>query len=77
MLRKDASLFVADDTTPGRDSEINEELESHPVFSKKYWKILDLMKFHASLSHLRPQLETAIQGAESVVIHNDNIVAFK
>jgi len=90
MLRNDASLIVlpskldddnerlgdADETLPESDDEINEELESHTDFSKKYIKMLDLMKFHMCLSHLQPQLETAIQGAESVVIPHDNIIAF-
>ena len=91
MLRNDASLIVlpskldddnerlgdADETLPEDDDEINKELESHIDFSTKYIEMLDLMKFHACLSHLQPQLETAIQGAESVVIPHDNIIAFE
>ena len=93
MLRNDASLIVlpgkldddsersgdddADETLPEGDDEINEELESHIDFSKKYMQMLDLMKFHTCLSHLQPHLETAIEGAESVVIPHDNIIAFE
>mmetsp|Transcript_27899 Transcript_27899/g.48241 ORF Transcript_27899/g.48241 Transcript_27899/m.48241 type:complete len:169 (-) Transcript_27899:136-642(-) len=67
----------ADETLPEGDDEINKELESHVDFSTKYIEMLDLMKFHVCLSHLQPQLQTAIEGAESVVIPHDNIIAFE
>ncbi|KAL7541959.1 hypothetical protein ACHAXR_011387 [Thalassiosira sp. AJA248-18] len=66
---------------PEEDDWINEELECHADFTKGYEKMMEWMKFHTCLSHLQPHLETAIQkgsieGAESVVIPHDNIVAF-
>jgi len=92
MLRNDASLIVlpsklddengdgdSEELLPEGDEEINEELASHAYFSEGYTKMLDWLKFHTCLSHLQPQLETAIQkgsSAESVVIPHDNIVAF-
>eukprot|EP00578_Thalassiosira_sp_NH16_P007264 CAMPEP_0181126696 /NCGR_PEP_ID=MMETSP1071-20121207/27779_1 /TAXON_ID=35127 /ORGANISM="Thalassiosira sp., Strain NH16" /LENGTH=582 /DNA_ID=CAMNT_0023212339 /DNA_START=166 /DNA_END=1914 /DNA_ORIENTATION=- len=71
----------SEELTPEPDEEVNEELESRTVFSKGYTKMLEWMKFLACLSHLQPQLERAIQkgsieGAESVVIPHDNIIAF-
>lgn len=97
LLRKDATLIVLpcelDDDEEGEeemketedipkdDDEINEELESHADFTKGYTKLMDLIKFHTCLSHLQPQLETALEkgseGAESVVIPHDDIVAFE
>ena len=72
----------SEELTPEPDEEVNEELESRTVFSKGYTKMLEWMKFLACLSHLQPQLERAIQkgsieGAESVVIPHDNIIAFE
>ena len=98
MVRNDASLIVLpsqieddegtksnddeDELIPEGDEDVNEAMDSHADFTRGYAKILDLMKFHACLSHLQPQFESAIQngdteGVESVVIPHDNIVAFE
>eukprot|EP00581_Thalassiosira_minuscula_P013882 CAMPEP_0183736140 /NCGR_PEP_ID=MMETSP0737-20130205/48588_1 /TAXON_ID=385413 /ORGANISM="Thalassiosira miniscula, Strain CCMP1093" /LENGTH=559 /DNA_ID=CAMNT_0025970073 /DNA_START=81 /DNA_END=1761 /DNA_ORIENTATION=+ len=85
MLRNDATLTVLPslgkneelEGLPEDDESMNEALESHADFTKGYKKILNLMKFHACLSHLQPYLENAIRGEESVVIPNENIIAFE
>lgn len=95
MVRNDAALIVlpsqfvnADDRQvddsdiPDADDNVNEAVNKHVDFQKGYKKLMDLMKFHACLSHLQPHFEKAIQkgsaeGVESVVIPHDNIVAFE
>ena len=64
------------------DDRADEELDTHDEFTKRYENMKDLIKFHTCLSHLQPQMATAIQkgtrgGAESVVIPHENIVAFE
>lgn len=89
LIQNDASMIIlpskvdenGEEDLPEGDGGINEAHESHPDFSKEYDKMLDRMKFHMCLSHVRPQLETAIQkdsmeSADSVVIPHDDIVAF-
>lgn len=66
---------------PDEDDNINEHLECIVDFNTNYDNMLDRMKFHLCMSHLQPQLHNAIQrssinGAESVVIPHDNIIAF-
>lgn len=100
LLRNDASLTVLpaelDDENealdddqlaiPKGDESINMDLGCHTDFSKEYENVLNLMRFHLCLSHLQPQLETAIQsgtktsgggGVESVVIPRESIIAFE
>ncbi|KAL9180091.1 hypothetical protein ACHAXT_008061 [Thalassiosira profunda] len=90
MLRNDAAVVVypselgeddeeVDDdyTPPETDEEIDEVLASHDDFSKWYNKMLDMMRFHACMSHLQPQLEGALQEGESRSSYpRDAIVAF-
>lgn len=95
LLRTDATFMVLPselETKGGKDGEdeymqpesddgMDEVMESHDDFSKWYNKMLDMMRFHACVSHLQPQLEGALQeseeGGESVVISRDDIVAFE
>jgi hypothetical protein len=96
MLRNDAALLVLpfeldnkdktvdhpEEMIPEEDDSINEALESHVDFEANYEVMMDRVKFHQCLSHLQPQLATAIRssrivGAESVVIPHDNIIAFE
>lgn len=99
LLRNDASLTVPpaelDDNNealeddqlpiPENDDSVNMEMDCHDDFAKGYENVLDLLKFHTCLSHLQPQLDTAVQssgmggggGAESVVIPRESIVAFE
>lgn len=100
LLRNDASLTVLPSELndenealeggqlpiPDADESINMALGCHVDFSKGYESVLNLMKFHTCLSHLQPQLETAIQSgttacgggiAESVVIPRENIISFE
>ena len=71
-----------DEIIPEADESVNEELEARDEFTREYDKMVGLMQFHLCLSHLQPHLDTAIQkgsieGAESVVIPHDNIIAFE
>lgn len=98
MLRNDATLTVlpceidddekavdhpeGEDMIPSEDDSVNEALESHADFNANYEMMMDRLKFHQCLSHLQPQLATAIQsspiaGAESVVISHNTIIAFE
>jgi hypothetical protein len=66
---------------PDKDDSINEQLECIVNFNTNYDNLMDSMKFLLCMSHLQPQLHNAIQrssinGAESVVIPHDNIIAF-
>lgn len=70
-----------EEVTFDEDDRADEELDTHDEFTKRYENMKDLMHFHTCLSHLQPQMATAIQkgsreGAESVVIPHENIVAF-
>ena len=66
---------------PDEDDSINEQLECIVDFNTNYDNMMDRMKFLLCMSHLQPQLHNAIQrssinGADSVVIPHDNIIAF-
>ncbi len=95
LLRKDASLLVlpvelsddhdvedSDDEPFWGDDSVNPLLASSKEFTDFYNKILDSMKFHMCLSHIRLPLEDAMQKGsftdeEAVVIPHDDIVAFE
>jgi hypothetical protein len=66
---------------PEEDDSVNEALESHADFNANYEMMMDRVKFHHCLSHLQPELATAIRMSpnrrDSVVVPRDNIIAFE
>ena len=104
LLRQDAALLVlpeelcdedynnggdTQDELPPENDSVNPSLESAKEFTQTYDNVLQSLKFHMCLSHIRPQFEKALQTGsfseqkesladeESVVISYDDIMAFE
>lgn len=102
LLRNDAARLVLpaefgdedkeeeeeeDDEAPAQDDSVNPLLESSKEFGDNYTALLDLMKFHMCLSHIRsPQFEDMMKkgsdgdekkAGSPVFISHDDTVALK
>ncbi len=93
LLRRDAALLVlpdevyddsnnrggTQDELPTESESVNPSLESSQEFTQTYDKVLQSLKFHMCLSHIRPQFEKALRTSddEAVVMSHDDIMAFE
>lgn len=77
----DVGMNDNEELIPEGNGHVNEEIVSSEPFTKGFDSMLEWMKFHTCLSCIQPQLDMAIQKGgtkeESVVIANENIVAFE
>lgn len=90
LIRKDAKIIVlpteleeipgADEEEveeiPDENEEIDTEIESNEAFTTSFLQMKDWLKFHACLSCIQPQLETAMNDGTDV-IPKENIAKFE